>query len=80
MPASPRLRNKLLFGVEVSPRRKEDETALGAFLAYIKVLDFGGEACSHYAKIRASLKADGAMIGANDLFIAVMREACSSRW
>ena len=36
----------------------------------MEVLDFGGEACSHYAKIRASLKASGAMIGANDLLIA----------
>src|SRR5215472_8957362 len=63
-------KSELLFGVERSPRRKQDEAALSGFLTYMEVLDFGGEACSHYAKIRASLKASGAMIGANDLLIA----------
>jgi tRNA(fMet)-specific endonuclease VapC len=63
-------KSELLFGVEVSPRRQQDETALNAFLAHVEVLDFPDEAASHYAKIRADLKARGSMIGANDLFIA----------
>ena len=63
-------KSELLFGVEVSPRRQQDEAALGAFLRYIEVLDFPDEACPHYAKIRADLKTLGTMIGANDLFIA----------
>lgn len=62
-------KSELLFGVEISPRRKQDEAALSGFLTYMEVLDFGGEACSHYAKIRAGLKVMGA-IGANDLLIA----------
>ena len=62
---------KLLFGVERSARRKQDEEALNAFLRYAEVLDFPGEASPHYAKIRADLQRRGAMIGANDLFIAV---------
>jgi tRNA(fMet)-specific endonuclease VapC len=63
-------KSELLYGVEVSPRRQQDETALQAFLQYVEVLDLADEAASHYAKIRADLKARGAMIRANDLFIA----------
>jgi tRNA(fMet)-specific endonuclease VapC len=63
-------KSELLFGVEVSPRRQQDEMALNAFLAHVDVLDFPDEATSHYARIRADLKARGSMIGANDLFIA----------
>jgi len=63
-------KSELLFGVEVSPRRQQDELALTAFLGYVEVLDFPDAATSYYAKIRADLKKRGAMIGANDLFIA----------
>jgi tRNA(fMet)-specific endonuclease VapC len=61
---------ELLFGIEISPRREQDEAALDAFLRYLEVLDFPDEAASHYARIRADLKSRGLMIGANDLFIA----------
>jgi tRNA(fMet)-specific endonuclease VapC len=64
------IKSELLYGVEVSPKRRQDEAALAAFLRYVEVLDFPDEACSHYAKIRADLKARGTMIGANDLLIA----------
>jgi len=63
-------KSELLFGVEVSPRRRQDESALSAFLGYVEVLDFPDTASLHYAKIRAHLKTLGTMIGANDLFIA----------
>jgi tRNA(fMet)-specific endonuclease VapC len=63
-------KSELLYGVEVSPKRRQDEAALGAFLRYLEVLDFPDKASSHYAKIRAELKARGTMIGANDLLIA----------
>jgi tRNA(fMet)-specific endonuclease VapC len=63
-------KSELLYGVEVSPRRQQDEAALVAFLRYVEVLDFPDEAALHYAKIRAHLKTRGTMIGANDLFIA----------
>jgi tRNA(fMet)-specific endonuclease VapC len=59
-----------LYGVEVSPKRGQDEAALDAFLRHVEVLDFPDQASSHYAKIRADLKARGKMIGANDLLIA----------
>jgi tRNA(fMet)-specific endonuclease VapC len=63
-------KSELLYGVELSPRRKHDEAALSEFLRYVEVLDFSDKACLHYAKIRADLKTAGKMIGANDLFIA----------
>jgi tRNA(fMet)-specific endonuclease VapC len=63
-------KSELLYGVEVSPRRQQDEAALNAFLNYVEVLDFSDDASSHYAQIRAQLKKSGKMIGANDLFIA----------
>jgi tRNA(fMet)-specific endonuclease VapC len=59
-----------LYGVEVSPRRLKDQAALDAFLRYVEVLDFPGEAALDYGRIRADLKSRGAMIGANDLLIA----------
>jgi tRNA(fMet)-specific endonuclease VapC len=61
---------ELLYGVETSPRRHQDQTALESFLHYMEVLEFPEEAASHYAKIRAELKVRGRMIGANDLLIA----------
>ncbi len=63
-------KSELLFGVELSPRRQQDEAALNEFLRYVDVLDFPDEASLHYAKIRADLKTRGTMIGANDLLIA----------
>ena len=66
---------ELLYGVEVSPRRAQDAAALAAFLPYVEALDFTEEAAVHYAEIRADLKRRGAMIGANDLFIAAHSRA-----
>jgi tRNA(fMet)-specific endonuclease VapC len=63
-------KSELLFGVEMSPRRQQDEIALNALLPYVDVLDFPNEAAPHYASIRAHLKTRGTMTGANDLFIA----------
>jgi len=63
-------KSELLFGVEVSPRRRQDEAALDGFLKYIEVLDFPDQASQDHARIRADLRKLGAMIGANDLFIA----------
>lgn len=63
-------KSELLYGVEVSPRRQQDQAALDAYLRNVGVLEFPEEAALHYAQIRAALKASGIMIGANDLFIA----------
>lgn len=61
---------ELLYGVEVSPRRSQDAAALSAFLPYVEALDLTNDTAIHYAEIRADLKKRGALIGANDLFIA----------
>ena len=50
-------KSELMYGVEVSPKRRQDEGALASFLRYVEVLDFPDEASLHYAKIRAELKA-----------------------
>ena len=63
-------KSELLYGVEMSPRRRQDQAALNAFLGYVEVLDFPDIASLHYAQIRADLKNAGTMIGANDLLIA----------
>jgi tRNA(fMet)-specific endonuclease VapC len=63
-------KSELLYGVEVSPRRTQDATALKAFLPHVEVLEYADDAATHYAQIRADLKKRGEMIGANDLFIA----------
>src|SRR5882762_3268311 len=68
-------KSELLYGVEVSPRRRQDQAALSAFLNYLEVLDFPDQASPNHARIRADLKKLGTMIGANDLFIAA--HACS---
>jgi tRNA(fMet)-specific endonuclease VapC len=66
---------ELLYGVEVSPRRAQDAAALAAFLPYVEVLEFADDAARRYAEIRADLKRRGALIGANDLFIAAHARA-----
>jgi tRNA(fMet)-specific endonuclease VapC len=66
---------ELLYGVEVSPRRTLDAAALAAFLPYVEAVDFSDDAAQHYAEIRADLKNRGALIGANDLFIAAHTRA-----
>jgi tRNA(fMet)-specific endonuclease VapC len=63
-------KSELLYGVEVSPRRMQDATALQAFLPHVELLEFSDDAATHYAQIRADLTKRGQMIGANDLFIA----------
>jgi tRNA(fMet)-specific endonuclease VapC len=63
-------KSELLYGVEVSPRREQDATALRAFLPHVEVLEFPDAGATHYAEIRADLKKRGELIGANDLFIA----------
>ncbi len=63
-------KSELLYGVEVSPRRASDAAALAAFLPYVEAIDLPADAAPHYAEIRADLKKRGALIGANDLFIA----------
>lgn len=66
---------ELLYGVQVSPRHAQDAAALAAFLPYVEAVDLSSDTAIHYAEIRADLKKRGAMIGANDLFIAAHARA-----
>jgi tRNA(fMet)-specific endonuclease VapC len=61
---------ELLYGIEVSPRRKQNQEAFDILLRHVAVLEYAEEAALEYARIRADLKQRGKMIGANDLFIA----------
>jgi tRNA(fMet)-specific endonuclease VapC len=63
-------KSELMYGVEVSPRRRQDQAALDVFLRHVEVLDYPDEAALDYGQIRADLKQRGTMIGANDLLIA----------
>jgi len=63
-------RSELEYGVAVSPRRDRDQRNLTVFLQHIQVLAYPSEASIDYAQVRALLKGRGAIIGANDLFIA----------
>ena len=63
-------KSELRYGVEISPRKQQDQTALEEYLRYVEVLDYPAQAAHDYAQIRATLKTAGTIIGANDLFIA----------
>jgi tRNA(fMet)-specific endonuclease VapC len=61
---------ELWYGVALSQRKRQNETALRDFLDYVDVLDWPSEACRTYGRIRAQLKRRGTPIGAMDLLIA----------
>jgi len=61
---------ELIYGVEISPRRNQDQARLDVLLRHIVVLDFPEHAALDYGQIRGHLKQTGQMIGANDLLIA----------
>ena len=61
---------ELLYGVQVSSRKKANQVAVDALVLHLAVLDWPRDAALHYAQIRADLKKRGSMIGANDLLIA----------
>jgi tRNA(fMet)-specific endonuclease VapC len=63
-------KSELMYGVGVSPRRLQDQTALDEYLRHVAVLGYPSEAAQHYGEIRATLKRSGTLIGANDLLIA----------
>jgi tRNA(fMet)-specific endonuclease VapC len=61
---------ELLYGVQVSSRKKANQAAVDLLIRHLAVLDWPHEAAAHYADIRADLKKRGQLIGANDLLIA----------
>jgi tRNA(fMet)-specific endonuclease VapC len=61
---------ELLYGVQVSSKKKSNQAAVDALARHLAPLEWPEEAARHYAEIRADLKRKGSMIGANDLMIA----------
>jgi tRNA(fMet)-specific endonuclease VapC len=61
---------ELLYGVQVSSRKKANLAAVELLIRHLAVLDWRREAAEHYAEIRADLHKRGQLIGSNDLFIA----------
>lgn len=66
---------EILYGIEVSPKRKQNQEALDLLLLHVAVLEYPEEAALEYARIRADLKQRGTMIGADDLLIAAHAKA-----
>jgi tRNA(fMet)-specific endonuclease VapC len=61
---------ELWAGVSKSHNPERSRNAVLAFLAFITVLDWPGQAATAYGEIRARLEAAGRSIGAMDLLIA----------
>jgi tRNA(fMet)-specific endonuclease VapC len=61
---------ELLYGVQVSAKKKANRIAVDTLVRHVEVLDWSRAAAEHYAEIRADLKKRGQLIGANDLLIA----------
>lgn len=61
---------ELLYGVQVSSRKKANLAAVDLLIRHLAVLDWPRAAAEHYAEIRADLHKRGQLIGSNDLFIA----------
>ncbi|MEO7254252.1 MAG: PIN domain-containing protein [Casimicrobium sp.] len=61
---------ELLYGIQLSSKKKANQAALDALLRHLTLLELNADAALHYAEIRADLKKKGQLIGANDLMIA----------
>ena len=61
---------ELLYGVQVSSRKKANRDAVDLLARHVRVIEWTADAAEHYAEIRADLKKKGQQLGANDLMIA----------
>ena len=61
---------ELLYGIQVSSKKKANREAVDALTRHVNVIDWTKEAAAHCAEIRADLKKKGQQLGANDLLIA----------
>lgn len=61
---------ELLYGVQVSSKKKANQEVVDLFAQHIEVLEWTPGAAKHYAEIRAELKKKGQQLGSNDLMIA----------
>jgi tRNA(fMet)-specific endonuclease VapC len=61
---------ELLYGVQVSSKKKANRAAVDELMRHLTVVEWSREAAEHYAEIRVDLKKKGQLIGSNDLLIA----------
>ena len=61
---------ELLYGVQVSSKKKANQEVVDLFAQHIEVLEWTPDAAKHYAEIRADLKKKGQQLGSNNLLIA----------
>ena len=61
---------ELLYGVQVSSKKKANRAAVDELMRHLTVVEWSRDAAEHYAQIRADLKKKGQLIGSNDLLIA----------
>jgi tRNA(fMet)-specific endonuclease VapC len=61
---------ELLYGVQVSSKKKTNRAAVDELMRHLTVVEWSRDAAEHYAEIRADLKKRGQLIGSNDLLIA----------
>lgn len=61
---------ELQFGVANSQHKEQSQINLNTLLSKLDVLPYTEQCAFYYGEIRAELKRKGALIGANDLFIA----------
>lgn len=69
---------ELLYGVQVSSKKKMNREGVDALMRHVNVLDWTNEAAAHYAEIRADLKKKGQLIGSNDMLIAAHARSLSA--
>lgn len=69
---------ELLYGVQLSSRKKTNQQAVDALARHLAVLDWSPAAAQHHAEIRADLEKKRAMIGASDLMIAAHARSLSA--
>ncbi len=60
----------LIYGVEHSSSKKINRPIIDKFVRHLTIVSWDQEAAEHYGKIRASLRAEGNIIGSMDMMIA----------
>jgi tRNA(fMet)-specific endonuclease VapC len=69
--------SELEYGVAKSSKAEQNKLALTEFVAPLEILDYDDLAAQQYGTIRASLEAQGQVIGSNDLLIAAHALSCA---
>ena len=58
---------ELLYGVQLSTKKKANREAVDAVARHLQVLQWTPDAAEYYADIRVELRKKGQQLGANDL-------------